>query len=111
MQGGPVTAGIGAITKAQTVQESKAHLPLRLATVCAQASLQVELATEFRSGKIPWNRLGMVSAIPWSTEAFRGLRKSQFRSSERNDMKKIVLHKILIHQTEFTACICPRHAL
>jgi hypothetical protein len=53
----------------------------------------VELGTEFRSEKIPRNRLGMVSVIPRkkvlipTSEAFRVPRKSQFRSSERNSAK------------------------
>ncbi len=48
------------------------------------------LGTEFRSEKIPRNRLGTVSVIPRKKaliprhSEFRG--KSQFRSSERNGM-------------------------
>jgi hypothetical protein len=45
------------------------------------------LATEFRSEKIPRNRLGMDSVIPRKKmlipRAFRGSRKSLFRSAER----------------------------
>ncbi len=46
------------------------------------------------------------------SEAFRSLQKSLFRSSERKEIawKKIVLPKILILQTELTACFRPRHA-
>ncbi len=59
----------------------------------------VGLATEYRSEKIPRNRLGMDSVIPRKKilipRAFRGSRKSLFWSAERNVIvqkeKKIVL--------------------
>ncbi len=58
---------------------------------------QIGLATEFRSEKIPRNRLGMDSVIPRKKmlipRAFRDPRKRPFRSSERNRItqKKLVM--------------------
>ncbi len=46
------------------------------------------------------------------SETFRSLLKSLFRSEEQKEMawKKLVLQKILLKQTELTACFHPRHA-
>jgi hypothetical protein len=44
---------------------------------------QVGLATEFRFGKIPRNRLGIAPLFHEGKCSFRGLRKSGFRNSER----------------------------
>ncbi len=66
-------------------------------------ALWLGLATEFCSEKIPRNRLGTASVIP---------RKKVLIPTERKEMawKKLVLHKILLQQTELTACFRPRHA-
>ncbi len=68
-------------------------------------ALHIGLATEFRSEKIPRNRHGTAEENAHSV-AFRGLRKSLFRSSERKEMAwiKLVLQNILIQQTKLTAC-------
>ncbi len=44
----------------------------------------VGLATEFRSEKIPRNEFRYSAEESGHSEAFRGSRKSQFQSSERN---------------------------
>ena len=80
--------------------------PLTVLRPCGQEDTSVRLSehcfhiglgTEFRSEKIPRNRLGMVSVIPRKkvliprhSEAFRVLRQSQFRSSEWNGMELYV---------------------
>jgi hypothetical protein len=56
------------------------------------------LATEFRSEKIPWNRLGLASVIPRRKCSFRGIPRFTEESiprlgMEENGMKKIILTK------------------
>ncbi len=48
----------------------------------------VELATDFRFEKIPRNRFRYSAEESAHSEAFPGLRKSQFRSSERNGITR-----------------------
>ncbi len=68
------------------------------------------LATEFLSEKIPRNRLGTASVIPRSKGSFGGIPRFTEESipklgKEGNGMKKLVLQKILLQQTELTACL------
>ncbi len=57
--------------------------------------LDVGLAPEFCSKKIPRNRFGTVFVFSAEEsahfESFEGPRKNQFRSSERNSAKKLAL--------------------
>ncbi len=59
-----------------------------------------------------WNSFRYSAEESTHSEAFRGLRKSQFRSFEGNGMtwKKLNILNILLQQTDLTACFRPRHA-
>ncbi len=70
------------------------------------------LATEFCSAEETRNSFFYSVEESAHSEAFRGLGKSLFRSSDQkgHGRKKLVLQKILLQQTELTACFRPRHA-
>jgi hypothetical protein len=74
------------------------------------------LAAEFCSEKIPRNRLGMVSVIPGKkvliprhSEVY-GRVNSEARNWTEWHEKNWFYKKILLQQTELTACFLPRHA-
>ncbi len=75
---------------------------------CFKKGLGEGLATEFRSEKIPWTRLGMVFVIPRKKVVIPSLMEESIPKlgTERSDMKKLVLQKILLQQTELAACFC-----
>ena len=75
------------------------------------------METELRSKKIPQNRLGTASVIPRKkvliprhSEVY-GRVYSEAWNDRKWHEKKLVLQKILLQQTELTACFCPKHAL
>ncbi len=77
--------------------------------------LGLGLATEFRSEKIPRNRIGTASVFPRNKVLIP--RHSEIYGehipklgTEGNGMKKFVLQKILLQQTELIACFRRRHA-
>ncbi len=76
---------------------------------------RVGLAAEFRSEKIPRNRLVTASVIPRkkvliprNSEVY-GKVYSEARNGRKWPEKKIVLQKLLLLQTELTACFHRRH--
>jgi hypothetical protein len=67
----------------------------------SHVGLEIVLATEFRSEKIPRNRLGTVSVIPRKKCSFRVIPRFTEESiprlgTEENGMKQLVLQKILL---------------
>ncbi len=85
------------------LQRSLKKITCKFIFVLKRLGYGLGLATELRSEKIPRNRLGMDSVVPRKKmlipRAFRGPRKSLFRSSERNGIKqkKLVLHNSQSH--------------
>jgi hypothetical protein len=80
-------------------------------TICPQPRVGSRISFRKNSAEYTQNSFRYSAEESAYFEAFRSLRKSLFRSSNGNGMKKLVLQKILLQQTEMTACFHPRHTV